>query len=117
MPAPRIDQVWVDTVVVMGLTCFILCLMGLSKVSTAKMGMLYGIGGMTALIAAVWIDQTYTYDAGVWLIAASMAPGALIGLVSAYMVGMTELPEMVGLYNGFGGLAAALEGYGLYVSF
>lgn len=28
-----IDDVWVDTVVVVGLTCFILCLMGLSKVS------------------------------------------------------------------------------------
>ena len=27
-----IDLVWVDTVVVVGLTCFILCLMGLSKV-------------------------------------------------------------------------------------
>ena len=27
-----IDNVWVDTVVVVGLTCFILCLMGLSKV-------------------------------------------------------------------------------------
>ena len=28
-----IDRVWLDTVVVVGLTCFILCLMGLSKVS------------------------------------------------------------------------------------
>ena len=27
-----IDDVWLDTVVVVGLTCFILCLMGLSKV-------------------------------------------------------------------------------------
>lgn len=27
-----IDEVWVDTVVVVGLTAFILCLMGLSKV-------------------------------------------------------------------------------------
>lgn len=78
--------------------------------------MVYGIGGMTALIAAYWIDQTYTYDAGVWLVAASMAPGAVIGIVSGYLVAMTGLPEMVGLYNGFGGLAAALEGYGLYVS-
>lgn len=30
-----IDDVWVDTVVVVGLTCFILCLMGLSKVRQA----------------------------------------------------------------------------------
>ena len=32
-----VDTVWLDTVVVVGLTCFILCLMGLSKVRpTAK---------------------------------------------------------------------------------
>jgi len=78
--------------------------------------MLYGIGGMVALMAAYWIDETYTYDDGPWLIAASMAPGAAFGLTTAYAVAMTGLPEMVGAYNGFGGLAAALTGYGLYVS-
>lgn len=79
------------------------------------MGMLYGITGMVALIAAYWIDVTYTYDDGPWLIAVSMAPGALFGLWSAGAVAMTALPEMVGAYNGFGGLAAALTGYGLYL--
>lgn len=85
------------------------------QVSTSKMGMLYGIAGMIALIAAYWIDVTYTYDDGPWLIAVSMAPGALLGLWSAQAVAMTSLPEMVGAYNGFGGLAAALTGYGLYL--
>jgi NAD(P) transhydrogenase subunit beta len=79
------------------------------------MGMLYGIGGMSALIAAYWADTTYTYADGPWLVAASMAPGAILGLVSAYAVGMTGLPEMVGAYNGFGGLAAALTGIGTYL--
>ena len=79
------------------------------------MGMIYGISGMIALMAAYWIDSTYTYDDGYWMIAASMAPGALLGLWSAYAVAMTGLPEMVGAYNGFGGLAAAIEGFGLYV--
>jgi NAD(P) transhydrogenase subunit beta len=79
------------------------------------MGMLYGIAGMTALIVAYWADNTYTYDDGAWLIALSMGPGALLGLWSAAAVQMTALPEMVGMYNGFGGLAAALTGYGLYL--
>lgn len=82
---------------------------------TSKMGMLYGIAGMSALIAAYWADSSYTYDEGLWLVAASMAPGAVFGLWSAYAVAMTGLPEMVGAYNGFGGLAAALTGIGLYV--
>ena len=79
------------------------------------MGMLYGMAGMAALIIAYWVDDAYTYDEGQWLIAASMAPGILIGLGSAFGVAMTGLPEMVGAYNGFGGLAAALEGVGLYL--
>ena len=79
------------------------------------MGMLYGMAGMAALIVAYWIDESYTYDEGVWLIAASMGPGLVAGVVSAFMVPMTGLPEMVGAYNGFGGLAAALEGIGLYL--
>ena len=36
------------------------------------MGMLYGIAGMSALIAAYWRDETYTYDDGKWLGAATM---------------------------------------------
>jgi NAD/NADP transhydrogenase beta subunit len=79
------------------------------------MGILYGIAGMTVLIAGYWADETYTYDDGRWLIAASMAPGILVGLCSALSVEITSLPELVGAYNGFGGLAAALEAIGLYL--
>lgn len=110
-----VDEAWLDTVVVVGLTCFILCLMNLSTVQTAKMGMLYGISGMLLLIIGYWVDETYTFDDGNWLIAASMAPGIVIGLWSAMSVEITGLPELVGAYNGFGGLAAALEGIGLYL--
>jgi len=110
-----VDEAWLDTVVVVGLTCFILCLMNLSTVQTAKMGILYGISGMLLLIIGYWVDETYTFDDGSWLIAASMAPGIVIGLWSAMSVEITGLPELVGAYNGFGGLAAALEGIGLYL--
>lgn len=79
------------------------------------MGMLYGIAGMVALIAGYWIDNTYTFGDGQWLIAAAMAPGIVVGLWSAMSVEITGLPELVGAYNGFGGLAAALEGIGLYL--
>lgn len=74
------------------------------------MGMLYGIAGMICLIVGYWVDNVYTFDDGQWLIAVSMAPGILFGLWSAMSVEITGLPELVGAYNGFGGLAAALEG-------
>lgn len=110
-----IDEAWLDTVVVIGLTCFVLCLMNLSKISTAKMGMIYGIIGMACLIGGYWANEAYTFEDGRWLIAASMAPGIVAGLLSAMSVEITGLPELVGAYNGFGGLAAALEGFGLYL--
>ena len=78
--------------------------------------MLYGVVGMLCLIIGYWVDNTYTHGDGRWLIAASMAPGAILGLWSAMSVEITGLPELVGAYNGFGGLAAALEGIGLYLS-
>lgn len=110
-----VDKAWLDTIVVVGLTCFVLCLMNLSKVVTSKMGMIFGMVGMTVLVAGYWADEAYTYDDGRWLIAVSMAPGILLGLLSALSVQITSLPELVGAYNGFGGLAAALEGIALYV--
>eukprot|EP00985_Skeletonema_marinoi_P003183 scaffold1323_cov106-Skeletonema_marinoi.AAC.2 len=110
-----VDKAWLDTIVVVGLTCFVLCLMKLSKVATSKMGMIFGMIGMTALVAGYWADEAYTYDDGRWLIAVSMAPGILLGLTSALSVEITSLPELVGAYNGFGGFAAALEAIALYV--
>lgn len=44
-----------------------------------------------------------------------MAPGIVVGFVSALSVPMTGLPELVGAFNGLGGLAAALEGMGVYL--
>jgi len=46
---------------------------------------------------------------------ACMAPGLILGLASALSVEMTGLPELVGAFNGLGGLAAALEGVALYL--
>ena len=79
------------------------------------MGMIYGIIGMTALLVGYWVDSAYTYGTGYWLIAVSMAPGAMLGVWSAFHLDFTALPELVGAYNGFGGLAAAFEGIGLYL--
>ena len=45
-----IDKAWVDTVVVLGIAAFIRCLMGLSRVETAKMGIIYGMAGESLLV-------------------------------------------------------------------
>jgi NAD(P) transhydrogenase subunit beta len=80
------------------------------------MGLCYGMTGMGALLTAYWTAEDYTYGDGTWLIATSLAPGAVLGLLSAALVEMTTLPQLVGAYNGLGGLAATLTGLGLYVA-
>lgn len=79
------------------------------------MGMFYGIIGMALLIIGYWCNTNYVSGSATWLIAVSMAPGIVCGMWSALSVEFTGLPELVGAYNGFGGLAAALEGIGLYL--
>ena len=42
------------------------------------------------------------------IILGGAALGSVLGLISAYKVKMTAMPEMVGIYNGFGGGASLL---------
>lgn len=79
------------------------------------MGMVYGMVGMATLITGYWANSYYVYGSGIWLIAVSMTPGIIYGVWSGLSVEFTGLPELVGAYNGFGGLAAALEAVGLYL--
>lgn len=51
-----------------------------------------------------------------WLPPVVIIIGLLIGVWMARSVAMTGMPQMVGLLNAFGGLAAALEGIALYFS-
>ena len=115
MEVAFVDKSCLYTTIIVGISCFTLCLMKLSKVSSAKMGMLYGMVGMLSLILGFWLDDNYMFGHGTWLIGICIAPGCLIGLASALYVEMTGLPEMVGSYNGLCGLAAALEWVALYV--
>jgi proton-translocating NAD(P)+ transhydrogenase subunit beta len=85
--------------------CFILALRFLSSPKNARRG--NWIGGVGMLVA---IGTTLALDGiGNWgLLAAGAAIGAVIGLVGARTVKMTAMPQMVALFNGVGGGAAAL---------
>jgi hypothetical protein len=48
-----IDRTWLDTVVVVGLTCFILCLMGLSKVRQKKSVVICNCESCSVVVVAV----------------------------------------------------------------
>ncbi len=83
---------------------FIVGLIYLSSPATARFGNRYAAAGMLFAIAAtIW----RVGGAGWWVLAAGMIIGAFIGFYSAMKVKMTAMPQMVALFNGAGGGAAA----------
>jgi NAD(P) transhydrogenase subunit beta len=84
---------------------FILALRFLSSPRRARLGNLLGAGGMLlAIVVTLLQDEIVEW----WTIAVGMAVGGVVGAVSARLVKMTAMPQMVALFNGVGGGAAAL---------
>lgn len=83
---------------------FILDLKWMAHPRTAVRGNLVGAAGMVVAIAATLFSQPQEWT----FIVAGVAVGALFGVWGALRVPMTAMPEMVGLFNGFGGIASVL---------
>ena len=89
--------------------CFILALKGLSSPKSARRGNL--IGALGATIATVIVFLYANDGKGLNhqpLILGAIAFGVLVGVPAARKVQMTQMPQLVALFNGVGGGAAAL---------
>jgi NAD(P) transhydrogenase subunit beta len=84
---------------------FILGLKGLSHPRTAVRGNLLGAAGMLLAVVVTLLARGLV---GFELILAGIIVGALGGTVVAVRVPMTGMPQLVALFNGFGGAASAL---------
>jgi len=85
---------------------FIYGLKGLSGPTTAQMGNRVAAAGMLAAVVATFIEKQV---AEAWiLVLPAIAIGTVIGFVGARQVPMTAMPQMVAIFNGAGGGAAAL---------
>jgi NAD(P) transhydrogenase subunit beta len=85
---------------------FILGLKGLSGPTTAPLGNRIAAAGMLLAVIATFLE---TQVASAWLlIVPAIAIGTAIGFVGARQVPMTAMPQMVAIFNGAGGGAAAL---------
>ncbi len=95
--------------------CFILALKGLSHPRTARRGNLIGALGATiaTIVVFFYVDKTSENGHSLplnhfgWIVGA-IALGALIGVPAARKVQMVQMPQLVALFNGVGGGAAAL---------
>jgi len=90
---------------------FIYGLKLLTSPATARRGNLISAVGMfLAVVVTLLNEEIIDYR---WLLI-GIAAGSVIGALFARLVRMTQMPEMVALFNGFGGIASLLVGWGAY---
>ncbi len=100
---------WIDLVYLLAAIGFILALKGLSSPKHARNGNL-----LAAAAASVAVGMTFAYpqvrahSLNLILTLVAMALGAAIAVPAARKVKMTAMPQMVAIFNGVGGGAAAL---------
>jgi NAD(P) transhydrogenase subunit beta len=95
----------IDLIYLLAAVLFIVGLKRLSSPRTARVGNMISLGGMLLAILATLLNpeiNNFTF------IIVGIIVGGAIGLLFAYKVKMTSMPQMVALLNGFGGGASVL---------
>ena len=82
----------------------------LGHADTARKGNRISSIGMALAIIVTLLSQGLDYK----LVLGGIAVGSVIGFIAAKRVQMTGMPELVALFNGFGGLASLLVGWAEY---
>jgi NAD(P) transhydrogenase subunit beta len=95
-----------------GAVCFVLGLHLMNSPATARNGNLLSAGGMVVAVLATLVSLVTRpggMDAAAWvIIVVGFVIGGGLGLYTARNVQMTEMPQLVSLFNAVGGGAAAL---------
>ncbi|MGA1205003.1 MAG: NAD(P)(+) transhydrogenase (Re/Si-specific) subunit beta [Opitutales bacterium] len=89
---------------------FVIGIKMLGSAKTARRGNLLSSVGMLLAILVTLLDKGLDYK---WILG-GLVLGSVIGAIAARLVKMTSMPEMVALFNGFGGLASLLVGWAEY---
>ena len=96
---------FIDIAYLISTVCFIYGLKMLSHPKTARNGnMIASIGMLIAIVATVLIGTDLCWKS----IGIAMIIGSVIGAFFAIKVEMTQMPQLVAIFNGFGGGASAL---------
>ena len=85
----------------------------LSSPETAQRGnFISALGMLLAIIVTLMGNNIISYQ---WL-SIALITGAIVGASAASFVKMTTMPELVALFNGFGGIASLLVGSAEYLN-
>lgn len=96
---------WTALLYLVAAVCFILALKGLSSPRTARRGNAIGAAGAAVAVVTVFLSVRLE---NIPLILAAIAVGTALAVPVARRVQMTQMPQLVALFNGVGGGAAAL---------
>ena len=96
---------WTAVLYLAAAACFILALKGLGNPRTARRGNLIGATGAVTAVLTVFLSTDLD---NVPLIVAVILVGALVATPLSRRVQMTAMPQLVALFNGVGGGAAAI---------
>lgn len=103
MERPILDFLYLVSIIF-----FVVGLRGLSHPETARKGNLLAAAGMIlAIIITLFYPFGNTPNNYGW-IAGGVFVGAVIGYIAAVKIKMTKMPEMVSVFNGFGGACTML---------
>ena len=102
-------EAWIPLGYLLSAALFIFGLKKLGHPRTAPRGNQYGAMGMLVAVITTVVDMQLSAGGLNWeLIVAGLFVGSVIGAIMAVKVEMTGMPELVALFNGFGGAASAL---------
>ena len=104
-------QIIVNLMYLISAVLFIFGLKLLTSQTTAQRGNLLSATGMFFAVVVTFLsNEILDYR---WL-ATGIIVGSIIGAFAARVVAMTQMPQMVALFNGFGGAASLLVGWAAY---
>ncbi len=99
-------QVGIDFAYLVTGVCFIMGLRYMNTPKTARLGNYVSIAGM--IVALLATGFALDWPAGWWIALIGLGAGAAVGIYFARSVKMTAMPQMVAIFNGAGGGAAAM---------
>lgn len=101
---------WINIIYILSAAAFILGLKMMSHPDSARKGNLLSAVAMLLAVTATLFNQGLEFE---WILIGAVI-GTIIGVFWAYAVAMTQMPEMVAILNGFGGLASLLVAWSTY---
>ena len=106
------NKALVNVVYILASVLFIFGLKMLGSPETARKGNLVSAMGMLIAVVVTLLDQSIIDYKWIFV---GLVLGSLVGVIAAMKVKMTAMPEMVAIFNGFGGIASLLVGSAEYL--